>query len=99
MFDVVLFEATGTAGPQNLSRYSAGERHSLIIFARQAAGTTPDPQLARSIAEDYGWLHVTISRTALLSVEALNSMPHLVRNYEGALENGHSLVTFREEVE
>jgi hypothetical protein len=91
VFDIVLFEAVATAAPANLSNYPTGEKHALIIFARQRAGSEADFSAACAIAEQYGWLDVTISRAALLSVD-------MVRNYEGALESGHSLVTFRDPV-
>ena len=98
MFEIVLFEAVATAGPANLSGYPTGEKHALIVFARQRAGSEADFSAACGIAKQYGWLDVTISRAALLSVESLNARPDMVRNYEGALENGHSLVTFRDPV-
>ena len=95
LFEVHVFLATGTAKDSNGAGCVAGERHSLLIFARQPEGEAADERLARKGASATGWTAVKLERSKRLPVTARPQEPVLREAFDEALRDGYSIVAHR----
>lgn len=99
MNEIFVFLAVASA---NLAEhgYPPGERHGLLIMVRQLAGTAADVALAIAVAEESGWTNVSISSSARILPENLDSQNdalHLA--YKSAIADGTAIVVYADAVD
>lgn len=95
VFDVHVFLATAQAKDGFTAGCTPGERHSLLIFCRQAEGEAADERLARKCASAAGWTAIRLERSKRLPVTAVPQEAVLREAFREALKDGYSVVAHR----
>lgn len=94
--EVQMFLGEASAGRNNPQGYPVGERHSIIVFSRQAKGAEPDWAAATDYVEKGGWLAVDLQKAAAVDPSTLERNVDGKRAYNEAMMNGRSMIVFSE---
>ena len=60
MYEIQLFLGIGAASEGNQFGYPVGERHALLIFSREVAGSETNWSSAKTHAREGGWFDLDL---------------------------------------
>ena len=95
VFELHVFIATAAAKDDPVAGLHKGDRHSLLIFCRQAEGEEADERLARKSASASGWSEIRLERSKRLPVTAVPQDAVLRAAFNDALKEGFAVVAHR----
>src|SRR5213075_190899 len=95
VYELHIFLATAAAKDSYAAGCEPGERHSLLIFCRQAEGEDPDERQARKCASAAGWTAIKVERSKRLPVTAVPQEQVLRDAFREALKDGFAVLAHR----
>ena len=94
MYEIQLFLATGTASDDNQFGYPAGERHALLIFSREVAGSQSNWSSAETQALEGGWFDLELQMASVVDPATLDQTDGGRASYEHALVHGAAIIVY-----
>ena len=91
---VYMYRAKAIAGPDNVSGFTVGGRHTVLVFIGDYSNQY-DWQRAERIASQQGWLEIEFDKAGRISMEQVATQDATIRQcYAQACETGESMVAF-----
>jgi hypothetical protein len=93
--EVHLFNASAVPTSVCKGEYRSGDRHAVLVFLRQGAGTDHDWDAAEGNLNSSGWTQVKFNQASTLGADDLaGSADYLLGAYEEAAQNGFGFIVY-----
>ena len=99
MYEAHIYQAIATATVGAQSSLRPGDRHAMLAFLRQPAGTDHDWAAAEAGIIEAGWTDVSFERAGTLTPERLNGKSEdFIAAFETAMGGGCGLIIYSDPV-
>jgi hypothetical protein len=92
MHEVHVFAGSAASLSEETTGYPAGERHALLVFLRQPAGSDHDWAAAEALVAAESWADVSLDRGGTIGPSS--TLGGMTGMYDAAMANGGSIIIY-----